>query len=510
MSGRIVDGATLTAPTQIEADAVVVGTGAGGGMAFRELAKAGLRVVALEAGGYRTSSEFNQREDDMLPMLFQDGGGQSTSDLAIRVLQGRGVGGSTVHNTNLCKRTPDAILELWQRRYGVSGASAREMAPLFDEIERELSVTEIGAAQRNTNNEMLRIGAEALGYRAGPLKHNRVGCLESGFCELGCSFNAKQNSLKLLVPDALERGGDLYANVSATRLIVKEKRVVGVEATLLDNFGRPRGTVDVRAPIVVLAASAVGSAVLLKRSGIDDPYNQAGRGLRLHPGAAVAGRFTHEIAGFKGIPQSYECTEFLDFDDPAKRVWIVPAFAHPVGTASALTGFGAAHMSAMRTYRHIACLTAMVHDETSGVVDVTSDGGRVISYTMTESDSRQLARGLIECARILFAAGAAEVTIPAIPSLRFSSAKELDKISPTFAKPHAVPITSVHPMGTLRMGDNPESSSVNSQGEHHQIKGLFVADGSIFPTSLGAPPQISIYTFAKHLSRNIVSRAREL
>ena len=77
---------------------------------------------------------FNQREEQMLPMLFQEGGGRATSDLAIRVLQGRGVGGSTIHNTNLCKRTPDPILELWAARHGVEGASPGDMRPAFERI----------------------------------------------------------------------------------------------------------------------------------------------------------------------------------------------------------------------------------------------------------------------------------------------------------------------------------------------------------------------------------------
>jgi len=198
----IVRGRTLARDLMLTADAVVVGTGAGGSIALRELARAGLHAIALEEGGHHTPADFDQREDDMLPLLFQDGGGRTTSDFAIRVLQGRGVGGSTIHNTNLCKRTPDAILELWRDRYRVSGAGPSDMRPRFEQIERELSVSEIASSQINKNNDVLRAGVAALGWRGGPLKHNRVGCRQSGFCELGCSYDAKQNALKVILPQA--------------------------------------------------------------------------------------------------------------------------------------------------------------------------------------------------------------------------------------------------------------------------------------------------------------------
>jgi choline dehydrogenase-like flavoprotein len=199
----------------------------------------------------------------------------------------------------------------------------------------------------------------------------------------------------------------------------------------------------------------------------------------------------------------------LSFEEGAeRRTWIVPAFAHPVGTAATLPGFGAAHMRAMRDYRHLAVLTAMLHDETSGEVDVDEDGDPVIRYRLIEPDRAALARGLVACARLLFAAGAREITIPAIPPVRLRSVKELDALDTSFVRPHGVPLSAVHPMGTMRMGKDPRSSVVASTGEHHQIRGLFVLDGSLFPTSLGGPPQISIYAFAHHLAPHAAARAR--
>jgi choline dehydrogenase-like flavoprotein len=501
-------GRELSGDVALTCDAVVVGTGAGGSVMLRELARAGVDAIALEEGGYHTSADFTQDEARMIPMLFQDCGGRTTKDLGIRVLQGRGVGGSTVHNTNLCKRTPDEILEIWGRAYGVKGCSPAEMRPSFEAIEQDLSVSRIDPALLNRNNDALRRGVERLGWKGAVLSHNRVGCQLSGFCELGCAYDAKQNALKVVVPQALAAGARVYADVRAERVTFEAGRVTGIDAVALDASGAPRARVRITAKVVVLAASAVGSAALALASGLPDPHDQLGRDLRIHPGAVAAGTFDEQLDSWRGIPQSYECTEHLDFAEGSdKRVWILPAFAHPIGTASTLPGFGASHMRAMREYPRLAVFTAMVHDETRG--KVTLEGGRPsIDYRLSEPDRQQLAKGLVACARLLFAAGAREVTIPAIPPVRLRSPAELDALDTSFVRPHSVPLTAVHPMGTLRMGEDPTRSVVDSTGEHHGVRGLFVADGSLFPTSLGGPPQISIYSFAHHLAPHVVARAK--
>jgi choline dehydrogenase-like flavoprotein len=501
-------GRDLAADLALEVDAIVVGTGAGGSVAARALARAGARVVAFEEGGDHVARDMTQREDEMLPELFQDRAGRMTDDLAITVLQGRGVGGSTIHNTNLCKRIAPEILDLWQRKHGVIGCSEAEMRAAFETIERDLSVAPIPDDAISPNNDALRRGVAALGWRGGKLSHNRTGCQKSGFCELGCAYDAKNNARKIVIPQAVDAGCEVWADARVERVLHEGGRVTGVRARTAS--GR---AIEARARVVVLSASAVGSAALALASDLPDPHGQHGRRLRIHPGAAVAGLFGDDdeqpIRGWKGIPQSWECTELLDLREGSdKRVWIVPAFAHPIGTAVTIPGFGAAHMRAMRSYGRLACLTAMVHDETEGHVYLARDGRPALKYPMLESDCAQLALGLRGAARLLLAAGAREVTVPGIPPLRVTRESELAAIDASFARPHGVPLTAVHPMGTMRLGEDPRVTVVKSTGEHHHVKGLFVLDGGLFPTSLGGPPQIPIYATAEHLSRHVVAAAR--
>jgi choline dehydrogenase-like flavoprotein len=491
----ITAGRTLTRDLELTCDLVIVGSGAGGAMVAREAARAGLKVIVLEEGAHSTPRDFTQREDEMLPLLFQDAGARTTDDGAVTVLQGRGVGGSTVHNTNLCKRAPAEVLERWN----VDGWRAQELAPHYEVVERDLSVTPLAETDLNKNNALLKRGAEKLGWKGGLLSHNRKNCVRSGFCELGCSFDAKENALKVLIPQAVSAGAQVYSDTRAEKVLVEGGRAVGVEAHARDADGKVRARVTVRGA-VCLSGSAVGSARLAIDSRLPDPSGGMGKSLRIHPGAAVAGIFDETVEGWLGIPQSYECTEKLRFDERADdRTWIVPAFAHPVGIAAALPGFGAEHMKMMRLYPKIAIFVAMLHDRSSGTVAVS--GGRLkIKYALDHDDQHALLRGMRACAELMLAAGAKKVVVPFARPLELTSPGGLDQIVTHGYAPLDPLLTAVHPMGTLPLG-----RVTDEQGRWRGLPGLWVADGSLFPTSIGGPPQITIYAAGHKVAGHLVA-----
>ena len=493
------EGATLAV------DLCVIGSGAGGAAAAMAAAEAGLDVVVLEAGRFLPPAAMTQREEEMLPQLYWDSGGRTTADRGVHVHQGRGVGGSTLHNLNLCKRIPSELRAAWARDRGLDTIP---WDALYDEVEALLEVSDVAPAQVNVHNQLLRGAAEALGWAHGPLRHNRTGCVGSGFCELGCAYDAKNNAAKVLIPRAIEARAQVLTSCHAVRVLHADGRVVGVAAVARDPLRRASGPppgITIRAPRVCLAASATGTAALLLRSEVPDPGGETGRRLRIHPAVVVAGDFEHRVNAWRGVPQTWECTEHLDVTGGGHRSWIVPGFAHPVGTAVMLGGIGRPHADLMARYAHLGVFTAMLHDRTAGVVSPDGDLGLTIDYWPDAEDRRELTFGLEACARLMVAAGARRVILGTDPPTIVAPGDAVDAARSIAIERGRVELTAVHPMGSVPMGADPRVAAVGPDGAHHHVQGLWVADGSLFPSSIGVPPQLSIYALGLHVGRAVSS-----
>ena len=508
--GTLSSALELAPGAQLSAEVVVVGLGAGGSMVFHDLARAGIDVLALECGAHHPTPTMTKREDEMLPRLFMEGASRATQDLAIRVLQGKGVGGSTLHNTNLCKRLPGPLLELWAKAYGLGDLLDPTLSAQFDHVESMLDVHQVPPEQINANNRLFARGRDALGWRGGTLSHNRKGCRGSGFCELGCPNNGKQHGAKVLVPPGLAAGGRILTQARVERLEFKGQRITGVHAVATGDPGQDPVPFEVKANRVVLSASATNSAALVLASGLPDPYKLAGTNLHMHPGAFVLGRFEEPVYSWKGVPQAMDCTEHLSvgLQDPADphrgRVWLVSGAAHPASGAALLPGFGESQTQMMRDYKHYGVLIAMLHDHCSGRVSPGGGEHVRIHYRLDRAEYEELARGLVAGAKIMLAAGAREVVIPLMPARTIRTQREAEAIKGRDLGPFNPPLVAVHPMSTLWMGEDPRHSVVDPRGRHHHLENLYVADGSLFPTSIGGPPQIPIYTMAHRIAQGLI------
>jgi choline dehydrogenase-like flavoprotein len=500
----IFDASALPLPLRLKADLVIVGSGAGGAMVAMVAAEAGLSVIVLEAGEYLTPADMTQREEDMLPRLYWDAAGRTTADRAVKIHQGRGVGGSTLHNLNLCKRIPLSIRARWAAERRLEHLPAQAWDALYDEVERLLEVSTVPRDRWNRHNLLLEAGCRALGWAGGGLSHNRTGCIGSGFCELGCSYDGKNNAAKVLIPRAVKAGAQVITRCQAVRVLHDGSAVRGVEARALEaGTNEPIGDVFVQATRVCLSGSATATPAILLRSRVPDPGGETGEHLRVHPAVVVAGDFDEPVRAWDGIPQTYECTEHLQLDrDDGHRVWIVPAFAHPVGTAALVPGHGAPHRDLMRRYEHLGVLTAMIHDRTRGRVRPDGDRGLSIDYWPDADDRCELMHGLRACVQLLFAAGARRVVVPSHPARIFERGASLSELDTMELAPGSMDLTAVHPMASVPMGDD-ATAAVDSEGRHHHLRGLWVADGSLFPSSIGVPPQLSIYALGLHVGRAI-------
>jgi choline dehydrogenase-like flavoprotein len=204
------------------------------------------------------------------------------------------------------------------------------------------------------------------------------------------------------------------------------------------------------------------------------------------------------------VPQSYECTEKLKLEPGARdRSWLIPAFAHPGGYAGIQPGFGKTHAAFMSSYPKTAVVAAMLHDETRGEVSADRHGRPKVRYELSADDATALWRGVHAAAEILLAAGARQVMVPLQTPLIARTTGELAPLLRHNYRPLDPLLTSVHPMGSLPLGADPRRAVVDPHGRHHQLRGLYVADGSVFPTSLGGPPQLSIYATGRRVARTV-------
>jgi len=509
---KVIDASRAERDLVLDADVVIVGTGAGGGTAAEILAGAGRSVVLLEEGPLRSSRDFSLHESAVYPDLYQESAARKTRDHAITILQGRCVGGGTTVNWTSSFRTPPATLEWWQREYGLRDVSEAAMALWFARMEERLAIAPWPVAP-NANNAALARGASRIGIATSTMRRNVKGCWNLGYCGLGCPTNAKQSMLVTTIPGALARGATLVTRVRAERFVADGETVTAVEGRAMDAAGvRPTARkVTVRARAFVSAAGAIGTPALLLRSALPDPHELVGRRTFLHPVVLSAAVMPETIDAFAGAPQSVYSDHFQDaqpLDGPIGFKLEVPP-QQPLLTAVTLTSDGAAHARWMHDYRHLHVVLALLRDgfhpqSSGGRVHLRDDGTPVLDYPLTPYVFDGMRRAFLAMAEIQFAAGALRVA-PGHghrpPFTTFAQAKA--DIASFDLAPLVTRIVSAHVMGGAPFGPDPRRAVVAPDGRHHHLRNLYVCDGSIFPTSVGANPQLSIYGFAARIASGL-------
>lgn len=504
-SARVIHGRQVGGDLRTKAEVCVIGSGAGGAAAAARLAAEGADVLVIEAGGYTTAQEFTQRELEMLPLLYQDGGMRATSDRSIGILQGKGVGGSTLHNTGLVYEAPAGILERWRAGHGFPFGE-REWRRLVDDATGTLGARAIPLDRLNPNNQALRRGASVLGWRHTVARHNRVECSGCGYCMLGCAYNRKLNASLTWIPSALEDDARVLTDARALSIggIAGERRIA---CALLDAEGRPTGRrAEVAAKVVILAAGALDSPALLLRSGLGGA--RVGRALRLHPTPLVYAEMPEPVVAWRGLPQAVIVEEFATFAETGRGGFLLLPSA---GTAPAIAalgapGMGAAHRELMGRYDHLAIGAVLPHDETEGRVGITRDGRPVARYWPDADDTRTLLRGIRALAQLYLAAGARRVWLPFPDVPALTTERQIDEaLVHARVRPHSIGLNSVHPQGTCAIGAHAGTSATGPYGELWNEPGIYVADASLFPTSVGTPPQVTVMALASGVASHIAA-----
>ncbi len=279
---------TITQDSVLEADVIVIGSGAGGGVVAGELARAGKSVIVLEKGGYNYEGNFTWQEEQAMPELFIKRGTVSTRDLGVIMLAGGTLGGGTSVNWMTSLRAPEEVLEEWKQRSGLRECfTGSRLQDSFTAVEQRLSIN-TDNSQHNRQNQLLFDGATALGYHAEVVPRNTVGCGQRcGFCTMGCRYGCSQSTLKTYLQDAYDHGARILVHCNAQKILLEHGRAAGVQATVTDEKSGKTHNVTVRAGVVVVAAGALVSPLILQHSGLENPH--LGRHLQLHPTAIRVG-----------------------------------------------------------------------------------------------------------------------------------------------------------------------------------------------------------------------------
>ena len=490
--------------TTLEADVVIIGSGAGGGLVAGELARAGKSVVVLEKGGYNNEANFTLQEAQATPELFLKRGTLTTKDLGVIILAGSTLGGGTVVNWMTSLRTPAEVLDEWEQSSGLKDCfTGSELQASFAAVEQRISVNKENNAH-NQQNQLLADGCNALGYAVGVIPRNAIDCQQRcGTCGFGCRYGAKQSTMKTYLQDAYDAGARILVRCSADKVLIENGRAVGVEAIAVD--GDKTHRVIVRAKVVVVAAGSIHSPAVLLRSGLENAH--IGRHLHLHPTTTVTGLYPDRVYSWKGVMQSAYSREFAHLDGNYGYTLEVPP-AHPGLMGLATPWYSAQeYRERMIDAANFATFIVLTRDKGEGTVTVDRDGEPVVDYVVSVYDRRHLLHGLRQASRLHFAAGAKSVVSlqtrrtrldrPESGAVSEQQLREFDRLLERHGMGvNRIMMFTAHQMGTCRMGADARDAVTDSNGEVYGVKGLFVCDGSVFPGPSGVNPMLSIMGLA--------------
>ncbi len=482
-------------------DVVIVGAGPGGSACARALSLAGAKVIVVEEGPSRR--RYEKHFGPSMRHHQQEGGAMVAMSAApIPIAAGRGLGGGTIINSAIAWRAPDDVLNGWKDVIDDDGFVPAALKPVYDMLWPLLGIWSTRLAIAGENNTLIVRGAAACGYEGGYLERATPGCTGCGVCYYGCPTGGKASMDTNLLADAVLSGTRIQAETKVDRVVVDAGRAVGISGQMIDpDTGELGGRYTVRADRVVIAAGGIGTPRLLHHAGLGDTLGPAlGEGLHLHPGNAVLGWCDLDVLLWKGATQG------AYFHPPGLHGVLPHTFSSPPeAILSMLTLTGQPTKEALPRLKTLCGCVVMISDTGTGSVRAWGDGRARITYQFADPDIDRIKAGMYHTARVLLAGGARTVFAPVYGTSVYTSAEDLrDALAP-------LPVANFtlyasHPMSSCRMGKDPATSVIGPTGESHGLRGLYVTDSSIFPTSLGVNPSLTTMAMGTLLGERMGAR----
>lgn len=508
----------------IKCDAVVVGSGSGGGVVAGILANAGYKTLVLEKGSYSARTNLSLLEGSTMDQMYLGSGLLATEGMEVIFLAGSSVGGGSAVNWSASIRTPPHVIKEWSEKYELEFFDSELFKEALDAVCRKMGVqSEID--NEGFNNMVLRKGCQELGYPVNTIPRNATSDHYCGWCCFGCKDGKKKGTSETWLVDLVNSGnGVILPECKAVEVLHERKntkkrsRAVGV-AFKFQNQGLEELCM-VESKVTIVACGALGTPELLIGSGLKNP--NIGKHLHIHPVAMAWGYFPEstsdpwpeaEKKSYEGGIMTAMSTVVGKFQGSGYGAVIQTPALHP-GMFSALMPWisGRDFKDRMCKFSRTAHVFALARDKGSGQLVSPHS----ISYNLDKIDEDNIKTGLEKVLRILASAGAEEIGTHHFEGRSINVKKvsyvEFDKFvkeeSSRSVKNLETPICSAHQMGSCRMGVDSKTSVVNSRGETWEIEGLYVADSSVFPTALGVNPMVTIQAIAYCTAQSVLETLR--
>lgn len=481
---------------RLEADVVVVGSGAGGSVVAQRLAERGKSVIVLERGRHHPPETFTDDELDQLSKLYSDGGFQLSRDFSMQILQGMCVGGSTVVNNGVCIDPPEVVLARWN-----AAGAGLDLGDLSNSIAAVRSL--LGVARQEPGVRLnpgwvpFDAGVKALELDRPPFDYQVVdanidGCLGCGYCNIGCSFGRKLSMLDGVLPQAQERFGDgfrVVAECGVRRIERSNGRATGVVC-------RPRDGGDelaIRAGTVVVAGGAIASSFLLQRSGLGG--RDAGRGLCFNVGSPIHADFAQPVHAYAGLQISHVLAP------PPERGFAIETWFNPAGTqALVMPGWFRDHYENMRRYSHMAAAGVIYGSRTleERIRPARFGTGPDVAYKPTREELDRLLEGLKLAGEIFLEAGAERVMPSTFRFHELRSKRDLDRLGELVRDGGDISLNTAHPQGGNALG-----RVLDDDFRVRGTQNVHVCDASVFPSSVTVNPQLTVMALADYAAPRI-------
>ena len=478
---------------EVEAEVAVLGAGAGGCAVTCALAERGIDVAVFEEGRHWRPRDFKASNTWAFRNLYQERAARvAVGSGWLPVNGGRGVGGSTLINSAISFKTPEPIVDEW-RQLGFDPDG--DFLDLVDRVWRDIGVIQNPEGVQGQNNLLFKRGVEALGLKGDYLHRSAPGCTGCGICQLGCPTGGKNSADRTLLAKALHLGGvRVHADCRAEEVETTGSRITAVRGSIMDPETQLAvGRFRVRADRFVLSAGPVGSPRFLMNNGLD-PNEHVGKHLHLHPAIGCYALFEEEVLHWQGVSQGYYVDRW-DLGWLLQTATITPDaqfLALPLPVGEELN-------QVMAKMRHLGAAGAIIHDEDS----VGRVSRKAIFFEVGDADRQLLIRGMRDCAKVWFAAGADSVISSVLGGGIIHSADEIEDAIPMDTPFEGMLAVASHPMGTCRMGANGADAVVDPRGRVWGWDNLFVADASVFPSSLGVNPQVTVMAIGLMVGRAV-------